>query len=190
MNGDTLLMLLKAFLLIVNISQETLIYNKKGMNRLLIVTILVALGNPIYILPASILTIITIKEKYKRKKILKDIKLTVDNTRYMNIQSLVKYHNLDMKLFIDILKKHSLKKSEINSSIIILSSCAFGLLFSPIVAIILVLVSYLLTSITKGFVTVALNKPYVHKQLIDNIELELRTGNEKYINQIISKYKG
>lgn len=189
MSGSILLIILKIFLIIVNISQENLIYNKKGMNRLLIVTILLALGNTIYIIPASILTIITMKETFKRKKIIKDIKLTVDNTRYTNIQSFVQHHNIDMKALIDILKKHSLKKSEINSSIIILSSCAFGLLFSPIVSMVLVIVSYLLSTITKGFVSVSLDKPYVHKQLIDNLELELRVGNEKYINQIISKYK-
>lgn len=179
--------LLKLLILVVNIDRSINIYNFKYLLNINSVIILLCINKPAATLLATLITILNVSANKKRKKVYNQVEASMDSEKYKNLKEFFKQNNLDSKSFSELLKQERLKKTELYSSVIILLACIFGLLFSPFIAMIFTLISYLGCSILKGLVKISLEKPYIYTVLFTNAETELRLGNERTINNIIKK---
>lgn len=184
---STLLAVFKLLLIMLNIYATNQFYSTKAILNLSTVTILSLVGTPFTIALASLITIHNLKSHRDRNKLLHTIKTTFDNTKHKELNLLMDNHNITRAIVVNTLKEDILKKSSINFSLLILLVTAIGLLISPIVSIILIIATYLLSAVIKGLVRVSLDKDYVINHMIDLLELELRVGNEKYVTRLVQK---
>lgn len=171
------LIIFKFTIIALNLCRKGDFYNSKNFIKFFTITILTYIGTPITLTISLVMTIFNLKNNRKRKSILNEIKNDFGSDKYKELYLFIEKYSLNKDNLVDVIKADILRKVEIQLSILILSMCFLGLCISPLVGAILTLCTYLIAVLLKATLKLVLNKPYTNISLLNNIELELRTGN-------------